>query len=114
MMLSTCVQNDNLLKITQPMRYYVFLFQTSETMILILSIVTFVLTLVSTGASPCMFVANDSLKCLELWTSDHMKKRCINSLQPLEITGLPLDMDGETFIGVIISHKQIHVSFVTR
>ena len=107
--LSTCAC-DNLMKITQQMRYYVFLFQTSETMILILSMITFVLTLVATGASPCMFVPNDSLQCLEFLTSENMKLGCINSLQPLECTGLTHDMDGVTLIGVKINQKQIDVS----
>ena len=111
--LSTCAC-DNLMKITQQMRYYVFLFQTSETMILILSIITFVLTLVATGASPCMFVPNDSLQCLEFLTSENMKLGCINSLQPLECTVLTHDMDGVTLIGVKISKKQIDVSFFLR
>ena len=83
-------------------------------MILILSIIAFVLTLVVTGASPCMFVPNDSLQCLEFLTLENMKLGCINSLQPLEFTGLTHDMDGVTVIGVKISQKQIDVSFCLR
>ena len=69
-------------------------------MVQIMYTALFLLVFISTVATTCLFIPDNSLECVNTLTSADLTHECTNTSEPFMFTGVTHVKAGETFIGV--------------